>query len=140
MDLSTVSTYIKRLLEEQEMDPSNLTIDTIRNQVVALNKVVSQFVKAANRDEKIRDQLGVSDDEIRKVHLFEDLIQAMNDNDIGFYSKLYECKLINKIRLNEMISEVENLRALSISMRAQEQDVAIRQIEILKRLANEVNY
>ena len=64
----------------------------------------------------------------------------MNDNDIGFYSKMYECKLINKIRLNEMISEVENLRALSISMRAQEQDVALRQIEILKRLANEVNY
>lgn len=140
MDLSAVSTSIKHLLEEQEMDSRNLTIDAMRNQVVALNKVVSQFVKAANRDEKMRDQLGVSDDEIRKIHLFEDLIQAMNDYDIGFYSKLYECKLINKIRLNEMIVEVENLRALSISMRAQEQDVALRQIEILKRLANEVNY
>ena len=74
MDLSTVSTSIKHLLEEQEMDPRNLTIDTMRNQVVALNKVVSQFVKAANSDEKMRDALRVSDDEIRKIHLFEDLI------------------------------------------------------------------
>ena len=84
MDLSAVSTSIKHLLEEQEMDSRNLTIDAMRNQVVALNKVVSQFVKAANSDEKMRDALRVSDDEIRKIHLFEDLIQAMNDNDIGF--------------------------------------------------------
>ena len=140
MNLSTVATSIKSVIKEQEMDPRNLTIDAMRNQVVALNKVVSQFVKAANQDEKMRDALGVSDDEIRKIHLFEDLIQAMNDHDIGFYSKLYECKLINKIRLNEMIAEVENLRALSISIRAQEQDVSMRQIEILKRLAVEINY
>lgn len=140
MNLSTVATSIKTLLEEQEIDPRKLTIDSIRNQVVALNKVVSHFVKAANQDQKMRDELGVSDDEIRKIHSFEDLIQAMNDHDIGFYSKLYECKLINKIRLNEMIAEVENLRALSISLRAQEQDVAMRQIEILKRLADGINY
>lgn len=140
MDLKQASTAIKRLLEEQEIDPHNLTIDKMRNQVVALNKVVVQFVKAANQDEKLRVALDVSDDEIQKIRLFEDLIQQMNDYDIGFYSRLYECKLINKTKLYEKLNDLENLRALSISMKAQEQDVSLRQIEILKRLADEINY
>jgi hypothetical protein len=139
MNVHTISENIKELLAEQNHDVTNITIDSIRNRIVALNNIVVQFVKATNQSEALRSELGVSNTEVLQLHQFADCIARLNDLDIEFYTNLNDCKLVNKERLLRTLYEVQETSMTSATYIDKVQDEQRRKIEFINRLINEIN-
>ncbi len=139
MNVHTISENIKELLAEQNHDVTNITIDSIRNRIVALNNIVVQFVKATNQSEALRSELGVSTTEVLQLHQFADCIARLNDLDIEFYTNLNDCKLVNKERLLRTLYEVQETSMTSATYIDKVQDEQRRKIEFINRLINEIN-
>ncbi len=139
MNVHTISENIKELLAEQNHDVTNITIDSIRNRIVALNNIVVQFVKAINQSEPLSTELGVSNTEVLQLHQFADCIARLNDLDIEFYTNLNDCKLVNKERLLRTLYEVQETSMTSATYIDKVQDEQRRKIEFINRLINEIN-
>lgn len=139
MNVHAISENIKELLAEQNHDVTNITIDSIRNRIVALNNIVVQFVKATNQSEALRSELGVSNTEVLQLHQFADCIARLNDLDIEFYTNLNDCKLVNKERLLRTLYEVQETSMTSATYIDKVQDEQRRKIEFINRLINEIN-
>ena len=139
MNVHAISENIKELLAEQNHDVTNITIDSIRNRIVALNNIVVQFVKATNQSEALRSELGVSNTEVLQLHQFADCIARLNDLDIEFYTNLNDCKLVNKERLLRTLYEMQETCAISATYNERAKEAEKRQIEVLTRLTNEIN-
>ncbi len=139
MNVHAISENIKELLAEQNHDVTNITIDSIRNRIVALNNIVVQFVKATNQSEALRSELGVSTTEVLQLHQFADCIARLNDLDIEFYTNLNDCKLVNKERLLRTLYEVQETSMTSATYIDKVQDEQRRKIEFINRLINEIN-
>jgi hypothetical protein len=140
MNIRAISESIRELLAEQNHDVTNITIDSIRNRIIALNNIVVQFVKIANQNEALSTELGVTNTEVLQLHQFAEFIASLNDNEIGFYTNLNDCKLVNKERLFHAIAEIQESRAISETYNAMNQAAKIRQIEILNRLIYDINH
>ncbi len=140
MNIRAISESIRELLAEQNHDVTNVTIDSIRNRIIALNNIAVQFVKIANQNEELRTELGVTNVEVLQLHQFAECIARLNDYEIGFYTNLNDCKLVNKERLVHAIAEIQESRVISETYSAMNQEAKRRQIEVLNRLINEMNY
>jgi uncharacterized protein YigA (DUF484 family) len=140
MNIRAISESIRELLAEQNHDVTNITIDSIRNRIIALNNIAVQFVKIANQNEALSTELGVTNTEVLQLHQFAEYIARLNDYEIGFYTNLNDCKLVNKERLLHALAEIQESRSISETYNAMNQEAKRRQIEVLDRLINEINY
>jgi hypothetical protein len=139
MNVHAISENIKELLAEQNHDVTNITIDSIRNRIVALNNIVVQFVKAINQSEPLSTELGVSNTEVLQLHQFAECIARLNDLNIEFYTNLSDCKLVNKERFLRTLYEVQETSMTSVTYIDRVQDEQRRKIEFINRLINEIN-
>ena len=140
MNIRAISESIRELLADQNHDVTNITIDSIRNRIIALNNITVQFVKIANQNEALSTELGVTNTEVLQLHQFAEYIARLNDYEIGFYTNLNDCKLVNKERLLHALAEIQESRSISETYSAMNQEAKRRQIEVLDRLINEINY
>jgi len=140
MNIRAISESIRELLAEQNHAVTNITIDSIRNRIIALNNIAVQFVKIANQNEALSTELGVTNTEVLQLHQFAECIARLNDYEIGFYTNLNDCKLVNKERLLHAIEEIQESRVISETYNAMNQEAKKRQIDVLNRLINEMNY
>lgn len=139
MNIRAISESIRELLAEQNHDVTNITIDSIRNRIIALNNIVVQFVKAANQNEAFSRELGVTNTEVLQLDQFAEYIARLNDFDIGFYTYLIDCKLVNKERLLRTLYEMQETSMTSATYIDRAQDEQRRKIEFINRLINEIN-
>ena len=140
MNIHPISESIKELLAEQNHDVTTITIRSMMNRIIALNSIVIQFVDEANKDEALSTVLGVSNTEVLQLHQFAEYIARLNDLDIGFYSNLNDCKLVNKERLLRTLYEMQETCAISATYNERAKEAEKRQIDVLTRLTNEINY
>jgi hypothetical protein len=139
MKVHTISESIKELLAEQNHDATNITIDSIRNRIVALNNIVVQFVKAANQNEALSRELGVTNTEVLQLDRFAEYIARLNDFNIGFYTYLIDCKLMNKESMLNTLYEMQQTTSMSATYMNRAQVAEKQKIEFINRLINEIN-
>ena len=107
MNINAISESIKELLAEQNHDVTNITIRSMMNRIIALNSIVIQFVKEANKDEALSTELGVANNEVLQLHQFAEYIARLDDTD--FNTNLDECKLVSRVQLIHTLNAIEGL-------------------------------
>jgi hypothetical protein len=137
MNINAISESIKELLAEQNHDVTNITMTSIINRINALNNIVIQFVDEANKDERLRTELGVTNNEVFQLHQFNECIRRLDDTD--FNTNLDECKLVNRQLLRETIITMETTFQMSARNNELAQQAEKHQIETMHRFRREIN-